>query len=145
MASSVRTCDPSAPLGLRRGALTACRWLLLAFLLAGAGQIFLAGLGVFSLNGDGDDRESAFGPHRSLGGAIAGIAVVILILALITGPGRRAIILSGLLVLLTGFMQNLLAGLADNATVFGGLHVLDGLLILAIAGFLYASARRWRS
>lgn len=45
----------------------------------------------------------------------------------------------------TAFMQNLLAGLADSATVFGGLHVLDGLLILAIAGSLYASARWWRS
>ena len=29
--------------------------------------------------------------------------------------------------------------------LFTGLHTLDGLLILGIAGFLYASARRWRS
>jgi hypothetical protein len=70
MAASVRTSDPPAPLGLRRGALTAYRWLPLAFLLAGAVQIFLAGPGVFSLNDDGDDRESAVGPHRSLGGAM---------------------------------------------------------------------------
>jgi hypothetical protein len=33
---------------LRRGAITACRWLVLAFLLAGRIQIFLVGLGVFS-------------------------------------------------------------------------------------------------
>jgi hypothetical protein len=34
---------------LRRGAITAYRWLMLAFLLAGGIQIFRAGLGVFSL------------------------------------------------------------------------------------------------
>ena len=34
---------------LRRGAFRGYRWALLAFLLAGAAQIFLAGLGVFSL------------------------------------------------------------------------------------------------
>ena len=34
--------------GVRRCALTGYRWLLLAFLLAGCTQIFLAGLGVLS-------------------------------------------------------------------------------------------------
>ena len=33
---------------LRRGEITACRWLVLAFLLAGGIQIFLVGRGVFS-------------------------------------------------------------------------------------------------
>ena len=38
--------------------------------------------------------------------------------------------------------KGLLAGLADNAALYGGLHALDGILILAIAGFLYAMSRR---
>jgi hypothetical protein len=76
------------------------RWLLLAFLLAGSAQIFLAGLGVL------------------------------------------AVVLSGVLVVQTTLLQSLLAGLADNAALYGGLHALDGILILAIAGFLYAMSRR---
>ena len=45
MASSVKTRSPSSAVtGLRRAALTGYRWLLLAFLLLGAVQIFLAGL-----------------------------------------------------------------------------------------------------
>ena len=49
MASSAQTRSPSALTGVRRIALTGYRWLLLAFLLAGAAQIFLAGLGVFTV------------------------------------------------------------------------------------------------
>jgi hypothetical protein len=41
------------PSGLRRYAVAGYRWLLLAFLLAGCVQIFLAGLGVFSRRGAG--------------------------------------------------------------------------------------------
>ena len=144
MASSVQTRSPSALTGVRRIALTGYRWLLLAFLLAGGAQIFLAGLGVFTVT-HGGAVDSAFSAHRALGFSLAGGALVIFVLALIARPGGRAIILSGVLLLLAALMQSLLAGLADNATVFGGLHALDGLLILAIAGFLYASARRWRS
>jgi hypothetical protein len=50
MASSVKTRSPSSAVtGPRRAALTGYRWLLLAFLLLGGVQIFLAGLGAFRL------------------------------------------------------------------------------------------------
>jgi hypothetical protein len=75
MASDVQTRNPAGRTGLRRGALLAYRWVLLAFLLA-------------------------------------------------------------------ALMQSLLAGLAGGTALYGGLHALDGLAILGIAGFLYASARR---
>jgi hypothetical protein len=130
--------------GLRRGAFLGYRWLLLAFLLAGVTQIFLAGLGVFRLQGEGlaAGGDAAFAPHRALGFTMAGIALLILVLALIARPGARAIMLSAVLVLLTSLMQSLLAGLADNHAIYGALHALDGLLILGIAGYLYARARR---
>ena len=76
---------------------------------------------------------------------MAGAAVIVLILALIARPGVLPLALAGVLVVQTGLLQSLLAGLADNAALYGGLHALDGLLVLGIAGFLYASARRWRS
>jgi hypothetical protein len=42
-----------------------------------------------------------------------------------------------LLVLMTAFLQSLLAGLADDHVIFGALHATDGLLILAIPAYLY--------
>jgi hypothetical protein len=129
---------------LRHGAFLGYRWVLLAFLVAGVAQIFLAGLGVFSLQGQGLEAagDTAFAPHRALGFTMAGIALLILVLAVIARPGARAIILSAVLVLLTSLTQSLLAGLGEDHAVYGALHALDGLLILGIAGYLYA--RAWR-
>ena len=130
--------------GLRRGAFTGYQWLLLAFLVLGVVQIFLAGLGVFNLNGDelGTAGETAFDPHRDLGFAMGAVAVIILVLAVIARSGSRAIILSVLLVLLTAVAQSVLADLGEDTPFFGGLHALDGLVILGIAGFLRESSRR---
>jgi hypothetical protein len=102
MTPSAETRTPAGPSAVRRGASTGHRWLLLAFLLLGVVQIFLAGLGVFSLHGQnpGAAGETAFGPHRSAGFAMGGVAFLILVLALIARPGTRAIVLSVVLVLL---------------------------------------------
>jgi hypothetical protein len=130
--------------GLRRGAFLGYRWALLAFLLAGVTQIFLAGLGAFRLQDQGlaAAGDSAFAPHRALGFTMGAIALLILVLAVIARPGVRAILGSAVLVLLTGLMQSLLAGFAEDHAVYGALHALDGLLILGIAGYLYAWSRQ---
>jgi hypothetical protein len=132
--------------GLRRGAFLGYRWALLAFLLAGVAQICLAGLGVFRLQDQGLEAagDTAFGPHMALGFAMAGVALLILILAVIARPGARAIAGSAVLVLLTSLVQSLLAGLGEDHAAYGALHALDGLLILGVAGYLYARARRQR-
>ena len=145
MAADSQTRNLSDMTGARRGAFLAYRWLLAAFLLAGAAQIFLAGLGVFSVTGHGASTDSAFAAHRGLGFALGPAAALILVFALIARPGRLPLTLACALVVQTFLLQSVLAGLADNAALYGGLHALDGLLVLANAGFLYASARRWRS
>lgn len=132
---------------LRRGAAAGYRWLLLLFLVAGVVQIFLAGLGVFHLHAYGLDDpagDAALDPHRTLGFAMGGIAIVILVLALVARPGARQVVLATVLVLQTVVLQSLLAGLSDDSPVWGGLHALDGLLALGVAGYLYgvALARR---
>jgi hypothetical protein len=136
---------PSGAVTPRHVALRLYQYGVLAFLLAGCAQVFLAGLGVFSF-GDHDvaGGTSAFSAHRALGFTLAGAAVIILILALIARPGLLPVMLCGVLVVQTSLLQSLLAGLADNAALFGGLHALDGVLVLGIAGFLYAGARRPR-
>jgi Family of unknown function (DUF6220) len=128
---------------LRRGADAGYRWLLLLFLVAGVVQIFLAGLGVFHLHAYGLDDpagDSALDPHRTLGFAMGGIALLILILALVARPGGRQIVLAVLLVLQTVVLQSLLAGLGDDSAVWGGLHALDGVLAIGVAGYLYGVA-----
>ena len=75
---------------------------------------------------------------------MGGVALLILVLALIARPGARAVIGSVVLFLLAFLVQSLLASLADSTVWFGGLHALDGLAILGIAAFLYASARQRR-
>jgi len=116
----------------RRAAAAGYRWLLLVFVVAGAVQIFLAGLGVFHHHSVG------LGPHATLGFAMGGIAVLILVLALAARPGGWAIAGAAVLVVQTDFLQSLLAGLGnDDDPAWGGLHALDGLLAIAVACYLY--------
>jgi hypothetical protein len=146
MASSVETrSSSSTDTRLRRAAQTGYRWLLLAFLVLGAVQIFLAGLGAFRIDNLGVSGDTEFAPHRAVGFAMGGVALLILILALLARTGVRAVIGSALLFLLAFLVQSLLASLADNTVWFGGLHALDGLAILGIAAFLYLAARRQHS
>jgi hypothetical protein len=101
---------------------------------------------VFSF-GDHDTAggTGAFDAHRTLGFSMTGVAVFIFVLAVIARPGVLPVALSGVLVVQTTLLQSLLAGLAGNAALYGGLHALDGLLILGVAGFLYATSRRRRA
>jgi hypothetical protein len=146
MASSTRTQSPhTTETGLRRAAQAGYRWLLLAFLVLGAVQIFLAGLGAFRIDNLGVSGETAFAPHRAVGFTMGGVALVILILALIARPGTRAVVLAAVMFVLAFLAQSVLASLADNTVLFGGLHALDGLAILGIAAFLYLAARRQHS
>ena len=123
----------------RRPGMTVLHWSLAAFLLLGAVQIFLAGLGAFRTETVGAD--TAFAAHRSFGFALAGAALVILVLALVARAGRAAVAGAAALVVLTGFAQSLLAGLADGHALFGGLHAFDGLAILGLAAWLWARSR----
>jgi hypothetical protein len=130
--------------GARRSAFVAYRWVLLVFLVLGVVQIFLAGTGVFSLHGRelGTAGETAFSPHRAVGFTMSAVSLIILVLALIARPGNRHLIGAGVLFVLTGFAQSLFAGLGDKTAFFGGLHALDGLVVIGLAGFLHASATR---
>jgi hypothetical protein len=114
-------------------------WALAAFLLLLAVQIFLAGLGAFRTETVGAD--SAFAAHRDFGFALGGVALVILVLALVARAGRAAVAGAAAIVVLTGFAQSLLAGLADDHALFGGLHAFDGLAIIGIAAWLWARSR----
>ena len=128
---------PAAPAG-RRMATTVYHWGLAAFLLLGGVQIFLAGLGVFRVF---QGAHQAFAPHETVGFVMAGAALVILVAALLSRPGKAAVAGAAVLVVQTSLLQSLLAGLGDDHALYGGLHAFDGLAALGIAAWLWARSR----
>ena len=97
-------------------------WLLVAGLVV---QIFLAGLGVFR----GPD---SFVTHRDFGYMLELLPVVLLILGLIAGFGRRAALLAaGIFGLF--MLQSVLVGLRADAPEVAALHPVNGFLITLLA------------
>jgi hypothetical protein len=123
----------SAPRGVRHGALVAYRVALAVLLLDIALQFFLAGLGAFG---------GSFAPHLINGIVIAPLTLVVFVLALIARVGTRDVVLAAVVLVLAAFGQSLFRGLAEFAAFWGGLHALDGVVILGITGFLHATAIR---
>ncbi|MGY1736943.1 hypothetical protein [Geodermatophilus sp. SYSU D00684] len=120
--------------GPRHGALVAYRLALALLLLAVVVQFFLAGIGAFG---------GGFDAHETNGFTVVpALSAVVLVLALVARAGTRDVVLALVLALLTFVGQSLLRALADEGTVWGGLHAVGGLAVLGIAGFLHASAVR---
>ena len=120
------------------GLYRAYHWTLGAFLVGGAVQVFLAGLGVFSSSGD-----PGIDPHRWFALALAAVALVAVVLAAVGRAGAQAIGLSVLLFLLVFFAQGFLAVWGRELSAwFGALHALDGLVIIGLAGYLFVASGR---
>jgi Family of unknown function (DUF6220) len=97
-------------------------WLFVAGLLV---QVFLAGLGVF-------DSPTSFATHRDFGYTLELFPVVLLVVGLVGGLGRRlaimAIVVFGLFML-----QSVFVALRDSAPTLAALHPVNGFLILSLA------------
>ncbi len=107
------------------------RYLAMAFVALVLVEFYLAGRGVFAARGPVEDAAS-MNPHVGLGRAIQGVALVLLLTAALSRAGRRPIMLAGVLFVLM-MLQGLLAGLgSDSPWVAGGLHPLNGLLVLGL-------------
>jgi hypothetical protein len=113
----------------------AYHWSLGVFLVCGAVQVFLAGLGVFSQSGD-----PGIDPHRFFALVLAGVAFVATVLAAVARTGTRTIALCVLLFLLVFLLQGFLAVWGRDNAWFGGLHALDGLLVIGLAGYLFGTS-----
>jgi hypothetical protein len=104
-------------------------WLLVAGLVV---QIFLAGLGVFR----GPD---SFVTHRDFGYMLELLPIVLLILGLIAGLGRRAALLAaGIFGLF--MLQSVFVGLRADAPEVAALHPVNGFLITLLAIVLACDA-----
>ncbi len=129
--------------GVRRAADTGYAYLSALFFVAVLVQVFLAGEGVFGVNSPEIGEASSFDAHRMWGGfVLAPLAGVLLILALAARESRRTIIVTVVLLLLVAFAQSVLASIGESSSWVGGLHALDGIVILLISAWIALVAYR---
>jgi hypothetical protein len=126
-----------------RGVIDVVYGYLAAFFVLGVlVQVFLAGVGVFGINASKVANASSFDPHRAWGTVLMAIALVLLILALIAWASRGTVIGTLVLALLVIVAQSGLAAAGDSNKWAGGLHALDGMVILLLS--LWLAIRAWR-
>jgi hypothetical protein len=88
-------------------------------------QVFLAGLGVF-------ESAASFDTHRNVGYALGLVPILLLIIGLIGGLGRRLAVLAAVEEVLI-VLQSVLVLMRDTQPAVAALHPLNGFLILLIA------------
>jgi hypothetical protein len=130
--------------GFRRGADVAYGYLMALFVLGVLAQVFLAGVGVFGFNARKVADASSLDPHRAWGSVLMVFAIVLLIVALAAWQSRGTVLATFVLALLVVVAQNGLAAAGESNKWIGGLHALDGMVILLLALWLAISARRRR-
>jgi len=107
---------------IARSAHLVVAWLLVAGL---AVQIFLAGLGVFR-------GPESFLTHRDFGYMLELLPLVLLVLGLVAGLGRRAALLAaGIFGLF--MLQSVFVGLRADAPEVAALHPVNGFLITLLS------------
>lgn len=97
-------------------------WLFVAGLLV---QVFLAGLGVF-------DSPVEFETHRNWGFLLGLFPIVLLIVGLVAGVGRRLAVFAIVTVVLF-ILQSVFVALRESSPILAALHPVNGFLILLIA------------
>lgn len=139
----VRSRPQPAATGVRRAGQVTVPPLLMLFLGLGVVQIFLAGLGVFALEGEelGTPDETAFDPHRMVGLVMTVVTLLIMIAAALARPGRQVVIMAVVLFLLVAVLQSVLAQAGEDTAFFGGLHALFGIGSLGLASRLLVLTR----
>jgi hypothetical protein len=127
--------------GARATADTVFAYLAALLVLAVVVQFFLAGLGVWGIDQRKLDKATSLDPHRAVAGIIALIAVLMFIAALVARTSKAKIWVSSLVAVLAEVVQALLAAGGEHQHWVGGLHVLDGVIILGLAGWLHRISR----
>lgn len=103
---------------IARSAHLVVAWLLVAGLVT---QIFLAGLGVFR-------GPESFATHRDFGYTLEILPIILLVLGLAAGLGRRAALLAaGIFGLF--LLQSIFVGLRADAPEVAAVHPVNGFLI----------------
>jgi hypothetical protein len=139
MSESTASTDVS---GARAAADKVFAYLTALLVLGIAVQFFLAGFGVFDIAGHNDLEDvGQLDPHRVVAHILTLVALLMFIAALVARTGKAKIWVSLALVVLIAVVQALLAGGGEDHHWLGGLHALDGLVILGLAGWMHKVSR----
>jgi Family of unknown function (DUF6220) len=84
-------------------------------------------------------------PHRAWGTVLMVLSLILLIPALIAWASRATVIWTFVLALLVIVAQTALAAAGESSKWTGGLHALDGMVILLLSLWLAITARRRRT
>lgn len=130
---------------IQKGAHALWRFLIAIFAAATVVEVFLAGFGVFRTDPDGQHKkfDTAFDPHGALGFFLQVGALLLLIVALIAWREKRLIGFSALLFVLM-VLQTVFAGLGEDHPWVGGLHPINGFIIVGMSGWLASNAWKGR-
>ncbi|HLK78422.1 MAG TPA: DUF6220 domain-containing protein [Streptosporangiaceae bacterium] len=131
--------------GARRAVDVAYGYLGAFFVLGVLFQVYLAGIGIFGINSAKVANATSLDPHRTWGTVLMVLSVILLILALIAWASRATVIGTFVLALLVIVAQTALAAAGENSKWIGGLHALDGMVILFLSLWLAIAARRRRT
>ncbi|HEY8728404.1 MAG TPA: DUF6220 domain-containing protein [Acidothermaceae bacterium] len=142
--------DDAAHTSTTQGALTGWRatvdrvyrYLMGLYVVALVLLIYLAGEGIFGEHAAKIADAKSLDPHRAFGSILGLLAVVLFLLALAARVNRATVISTFVLALLAAVGQHALAGAGESNKWVGGLHVIDGVAIFALAIWLAESARR---
>jgi Family of unknown function (DUF6220) len=130
--------------GARRVIDTVYGYLAALFVLGVLAQVYLAGIGIFGINATKVANATSLDPHRAWGTVLMVISLVLLILALIAWAARATVIGTFVLAVLVVVAQTALAAAGESNKWIGGLHALDGMVILLMSVWLAIAAWRRR-
>lgn len=130
--------------GARRAVDVAYGYLAAFFVLGVLFQVYLAGIGIFGINSAKVANATSLNPHRAWGTVLMVLSLILLVLALIAWVSRATVIWTLVLALLVVVAQTGLAAAGDSNKWIGGLHALDGMIILLLSLWLAIAARRRR-
>ena len=128
--------------GARRAVDVAYGYLAAFFVLGVLIQVYLAGIGIFGITSTKVADATSLDPHRTWGTVLMVLSLILLILALIAWASRATVIWTFVLALLVIVAQTALAAAGENSKWIGGLHALDGMVILLLSLWLAITARR---
>lgn len=116
----------------RRGPLQALRISSMVFGTAVLVQFYLAGTGIFGAGLNPIWKASSLDAHRMFGNILAGLALIVLIIAIIARPPARILIATIAMLVLTG-VEGLIAGLGTTSSYLAALHPVVAAVILGLA------------
>ena len=130
--------------GVRGGFDVAYSYVTAFFVLGVLAQVFLAGVGIFGINAIKVANATSLNPHRAWGTVLMVISLIMLIMALVAWASRGTVIGTFVLALLVIVAQSGLAAAGESNKWLGGLHALDGMVILLLSIWLAIAAWRRR-